>query len=84
MDDNKEDIDKYNVYKAAAENGQDEYGEEEDEDGEPKEKEIPTLPEFDTEEFLENWEAENENIIIQESTADDIDNDWPLSEGEVD
>ena len=44
---------------------------------------MPTLTEFDAEEFLENWEAENEQVIIQESTADDIDNDWPLSTEEI-
>ena len=83
LEDNKEEIDRYNAYHAAAAAGAEDYGEEDDDDGDDKAKEVPTLPEFDAEEFLENWEAENEQIIIQESTADDIDNDWPLAEEEI-
>lgn len=46
-DDHKDDIDAYNNYHNAAAAGVDDYAEEEDEEGEGKEKEVPTLPEFD-------------------------------------
>jgi len=40
------------------------------------------MPEFDAEEFLEGWDAENPEIVIQEEVVDDIDNDWILTEEE--
>lgn len=82
-DDHKEDIDAYNAYQASQAAGVDDYADEDDEDGEGKEKEIPTLPEFDEPDFLEQWDAENPEIIIQEQVVDDIDNDWILTEEEV-
>jgi len=38
---------------------------------------------FNETEFLESWDAENPDIIIQDSTEDDVDNDWVLTEEEV-
>jgi hypothetical protein len=62
----------------------DEYGEEEeDEDAEDKKKEPPALPIFDEKEALIKWDEENPDIIIQDSTKDDIDNDWILTEEEI-
>merc|ERR1712071_575019 len=73
-EDHKDDIDAFNAYQNAQNAGVDDYAEEEDEEGEGKEKEIPTLPQFDAEEFLEGWDAENPEIIIQDQVIDDIDN----------
>lgn len=42
-------------------------------------KEPPTLPEFDETDYLKNWDEQNPEIMIQENTDDDLDNDWVLS-----
>ena len=63
--------------------GNNEYAEESD--GEDAEKKsIPQLPEFNAEEHLKQWDEENPEIIIQDKTEDDIDNDWVLTEEEID
>jgi PleD family two-component response regulator len=41
------------------------------------------LPVFDEKEALTKWDEENPDIIIQDSTKDDIDNDWILAEEEI-
>ena len=83
LDDNREEIERYNEYKAKQEGGGEEYGDEDEDEGEAKEEAAPTLPVFNEAEFLESWDAENPDIIIQDSTEDDIDNDWVLTEEEV-
>jgi hypothetical protein len=67
----------------AQESGKNEYAEESDgEEGDDK-KSIPTLPEFNVEEHLKNWDEENPEVMIQENTEDYIDNDWVLTEEET-
>ena len=67
------------------ESGENEYAEEEDEEEVgAKEKKIPEMPVFNEEEFLASWDAENPEIIISEETADQIDNDWILTQEEID
>ena len=41
------------------------------------------MPVFNEEEFLTSWDAENPEIIISEETADHVDNDWVLTEEEI-
>ena len=41
------------------------------------------MPEFDTEEFFEGWDVENQDIIIGDQAPDDVDNDWILNEEEI-
>ena len=83
LEEHKDEIDAYEAYKKAQEGGGDDYGDEdEEEEEEAKNKEPPTLPVFNQEEFLEAWTQENPEIVIQDSTKDDIDNDWILSEEE--
>ena len=61
----------------------DDYGEEEEEEQEEaKPKEKPIRPVFNEQEHLENWVAENPEIIIPDEVVDDIDNDWELNEEE--
>ena len=84
LDENKDQIEAYKAYQKAQEAGVDEYGEEdEDEDADDKKKEPPVLPIFDEKEALTKWDEENPDIIIQDSTKDDIDNDWNLTEEEI-
>ena len=65
---------------------EDEYGEEEeeelDEGGEPKKKELPKMPVFDEEEFMEKWLNENPEVEIPIEMALEKDNDWVLGEEE--
>jgi len=42
------------------------------------------LPEFNEEEFLEAWDAEIPEIEIAGDASDDVDNDWDLTEEEID
>ena len=65
--------------------GAEDYGdeEEEDEDGSKANKEPPTLPKFDEEEFLIKWDEENPDIEISGECTDDINNDWVLTEEEM-
>ena len=82
LEDNKADIEAYENFQKAKDGGGDDYGEETDPEGEAAEKEAPNMPTFEVKEFLENWDVENPDVIIQEDTTDDIDNDWVLNEEE--
>ena len=84
-EDHREEIEAYEAWKKQQEKGGEEYGdeEEEEEEGEEKVKEPPVLPEFNEEEFLEKWDEETPEIVIQESIADEIDNDWDLTQEEI-
>lgn len=85
LDQHKEEIDIYNEYKKKLEGGGEEYGEEEEEEeGADKNKEPPVLPVFNKEEFLAEWDKNNEEIVVEDSTENDIDNDWELTEEEYD
>lgn len=83
-EENKDEIDAYEAWKAKQEGGGDDYAEEEDEEegaGEPKEP--PKMPEFNSEEFYEKFDEEFPEVEIAENTNDDTDNDWILSEEDV-
>lgn len=85
LEEKKDEIREYEEYVRAQESGENEYAEEEDEDEEgAKEKKIPEMPVFDEEAFLASWDAENPEIIISEETADHVDNDWILTQEEID
>ena len=85
MDSHKEEIDLYNEYKKKLEGGGEEYGEEEEEDeGADKNKDPPVLPVFNEEEFLAEWDKNNEQITVEDSTENDCDNDWVLTSEEFD
>ena len=45
---------------------------------------MPEEPKFNEEQFLEDWDTENPEIIVAEETEDHIDNDWILTEEEQD
>jgi hypothetical protein len=70
-------------------NGDDDYGEEDDEDEKPskdveeKPKEKPVVPVFNREEFLKKWLEENPKIEIPEAGNEEIDTDWVLNPGEL-
>lgn len=84
VDEHKEEIEAYENYIKQQTEGVDEYGEEEDEEGEEgKDKEPPTKPEFEEKEFLETWDNDNPEIVIAEQTDADVDNDWELTEDEL-
>lgn len=85
LEEKKDEIKEYEEYMRAQESGENEYAEEEDEDEEgAKEKKVPEMPVFNVEEFLAAWDAENPEIIISEETADHVDNDWILTQEEID
>lgn len=84
VDEHKEEIEAYENYIKQQTEGVDEYGEEEDEEGEEgKDKEPPTKPEFEEKEFLETWDNDNPEVVIAEQTDADVDNDWELTEDEL-
>ena len=71
-------------WKSKQDAGPDAYGgEEESEEGEPKEKDHPVLPEFNEVEFLEKWDEEFPAIEMGEVDAQELDNDWVLSDDEI-
>ena len=54
----------------------------EEEEGE---KEVPpVMPVFNVEEFVNKWLIENPVIQIPDQIVDDIDNDWVLTQQEID
>lgn len=83
LEEKKDEIAEYEAYVKAQEEGVDEYGEEEDDEDGPKEKKVPEMPVFNEEVFLEEWDAENPEIIVAEDTEDPVDNDWVLTEEEA-
>ena len=83
QEENKDEIDAYEEWKRKQEGGGDEYAEEEDEEENEKEKEPPKMPEFNEKEFLEKFDEEFPEIVVNENTTDDIDNDWILTEEEI-
>ena len=83
QEENKDEIDAYEEWKRKQEGGAEDYAEEEDEEENEKEKEPPKLPEFNEKEFLEKFDEEFPEIVVNENTTDDIDNDWILSEEEI-
>lgn len=83
QEENKDEIDAYNEWKSKQEGGADDYAEEEDEEEGEKDKEPPKLPEFNSEDFLEKFDEEFPEVVINENTTDDIDNDWVLTEEEI-
>ena len=74
--DNKPDIEKYNDYMAAIE------------DGNPPElaegEEPPSLPQFDSKYFMFGYDEEHPPIIIPAVIVDDTDNDWVISQDKKD
>ncbi len=64
---------------------EDEYGDEEedgDQDKEKQFKEKPVLPVFHKEDFLFKWLEDNPEIEIPDPIIDDKDNDWYMNEDE--
>ena len=83
-EENKDEIEAYEEWKKKQDGGGDDYAEEEDEeDGGGEVKEPPKMPEFNEAEFYEKFDEEFPEIEIAENTNDDIDNDWILTEEEV-
>ena len=85
LEENKEQIEIYEAYQKAQGAGNDDYGDEEEEEGSgAKNTEIPTLPVFNVEEFLAAWDQEMPEIEVADVKEDDIDNDWDLTQEEID
>lgn len=83
-EEHKDAIAAYADWKKKAEGGGDEYGlEEEEPDEEEKNKEPPTLPVFNREEEERKFDEEFPEIEILGAAGDDIDNDWALTEEEI-
>jgi hypothetical protein len=68
---NKADIDKYEDYKAAVDEG----NQPELDDGE----EPPTKPVHDENYFFFNWDEEHPEIQIPDEVVDDVDDDWLIT-----
>jgi hypothetical protein len=83
LEENKDEIEAYEEWKRKQEGGADDYAEEEEDEDAEKEKEPPKLPEFNEAEFLEKFDEEFPEIEIATNTDDDTDNDWILSEEEI-
>lgn len=84
LEEKKEEIKEYEEYTKAQEDGFDDYEEENDDEEEGgKGKQVPTMPVFNEEQFLAEWDAENPEIIIGDEPKDQIDNDWVLTEEEM-
>ena len=84
LEENKDAIQAYEDWKKIQEGGGDDYGLEEDEAEEAQEnKEPPVLPEFNQAEEEKKFDEEFPEIEILGAAGDEIDNDWLLSEEEV-
>ena len=85
LEDHKEDIEIFEAYQRAQTGGEEAYGEEEEDEeaSQAKPKEPPVLPVFNEEEFLTRWDEEIPEITVSGSAEDDIDNDWILTEEEI-
>ena len=83
-EEHKDEIEAYEAQEKAKAEGGNEYDEEEDDDEEGEKKKEPLeLPVFDTDGFLQQWDEENPEIVIQDQLVDDIDNDWELTEDDL-
>jgi hypothetical protein len=86
-EDNREQIETFEKYEEAERiKREQEYGEEEgSEDEEAEAKEVPTMPDFaqHTQDTEEKFDDEFPEIEIPEEVAEQIDNDWVLSEEDL-
>ena len=73
-DDHRDEIEAALAYQQREKSGDDEG-----EENEP----VPVMPVFNKQEFLNKWLAENPPIEIPQPVVDDEDNDWILSQSEV-
>jgi hypothetical protein len=79
-EDNREEIEAYNNYQQKS-NRESEGGDQD----ESAEKEVPpVLPIFNKEAFLTNWLNLNPPIIIPDEPIEEFDNDWIMSQAELD
>jgi len=80
-EDNRDDIEAYNNYQLRSQRDS-ENGGDQDESGEKEA--APVLPVFNKEAFLANWLNANPEILIPEEPIEEVDNDWIMSQSELD
>ena len=79
-EDNREEIEAYNNYQQKSQR-EPEGG---DQDESAENNTAPVLPVFNKETFLTNWLNINPPIIIPDEPIEEIDNDWIMSQSELD
>jgi hypothetical protein len=79
-EDNREEIEAFNNYQQKSQ--RDSEGGDQDESAENNT--APILPVFNKEAFLTNWLNINPPIIIPDEPIEEIDNDWIMSQSELD
>ncbi len=79
-EDNKDEIEAYNQYQQKSQ--RESEGGEQDESAENQT--IPILPVFNKDAFLANWLNANPPIIIPDEPIEEIDNDWKMTQSELD